>query len=73
MDTWKLAYVRMKEAEKIAQDEWHIRQAIAASKPAKNKNKQNLRFRFEALKGSLLCYWEGLYCRTLSFIHPKSS
>jgi len=73
MDTWKLAYVRIKEAEKIAQDGRLIRQPIAASKPAKSKNNQTLRFRFEALKVSLLCYWEGLYCRTLSFIHSKSS
>jgi hypothetical protein len=73
MDTWKLAYIRMNEAARIAQEEWLIRQALEARKPAKSTNKQSLRFRFEAFKGMLLCYGERFYCRTLSFINSRSN
>ena len=72
MNTWKLAHLRMQEAERIAQQERLINQAIAANKLARVKKGPNFLARIQALKGLLFCYGESLYCRTLSFIYSRS-
>ena len=71
MDTWKLAYLRMEEAVKIANKERLIYQAIAANKHARGKQRLNILARVQALKGLILCYGESLYCRTLGLIFSR--
>ncbi len=72
MDTWKLAYIRMEQAEKIALELQTIQQALAARKSARRESTQKLISKIQAIKGLILCSVESVYCRTLGFFYSRS-
>ena len=72
MNTWALAHLRVQEAERFAQEQRLINEALAAIKQSRGKNGHNFLSRIQTLKGLLLGYGESLYCRTLSLINSRS-
>ena len=72
MDTWKLAYIRVKQAEKIALESQHIQQALMARKIVRHKNNHRFLAKIQAIKDLILRYGEILYCRTLGLIYSKT-
>jgi hypothetical protein len=71
MDTWKLAYIRMNQAEKVALESQHIQQALAARKQARFEYRRKSLSKIQAIKDFVLRYGEIFYCRTLGFIHSR--
>jgi len=72
MDTWKLATIRVKQADKIARESQVIQQALAARKNSRRESKQKFSLKIQAIKGLILCSVENLYCRTLGFFYSRS-
>jgi hypothetical protein len=71
MNTWKLATIRMDQAEKTAIESQYIQQALAARKVAQRASKHEFLSKIRALKALALRFGESFYCRTLGFIYSK--
>ena len=71
MDTWKLATIRVDQAEKTAIESQYIQQALATRKVAHLARKHEFLSKIRALKALALQFGENFYCRTLGFIYSK--
>jgi len=72
MNSWKLAAIRLQQADKIARESQVIRQALAARKNSRRESQQKFRLKIQAIKGLIWCSVENLYCRTLGFFYSRS-